>query len=59
MYLSALNTGIMASNRNKGKYFYVLDISGARCWWRSWFRHCATSQKDACAIPDGVIGIFH
>jgi len=27
--------------------------------WRSWLRHCATSRKVACWIPDGVIGIFH
>ena len=27
--------------------------------WRSWLRHCATSQKFAGSIPDGVIGIFH
>ena len=27
--------------------------------WRSWVRHCATSQKVAGSIPDGVIGIFH
>ena len=27
--------------------------------WRSWFRHCPTSQKVAGSIPDGVIGIFH
>jgi len=27
-------------------------------WWRSWLRHCATSQKDVGSIPDGVIGIF-
>ena len=26
--------------------------------WHSWLRHCATSGKDACSIPDGVIGIF-
>ena len=31
--------------------------SGLR--WRSWLRHCATSQKVAGSIPDGVIGIFH
>ena len=24
-----------------------------------WLRHCATSQKVAGSIPDGVIGIFH
>ena len=27
--------------------------------WRSWLRQCATSQKVAGSIPDGVIGIFH
>ena len=27
--------------------------------WRSWLRHCATSQKVVGSIPDGVIGIFH
>jgi hypothetical protein len=26
---------------------------------RSWLRHCATSQKAADSIPDGVTGIFH
>jgi len=31
----------------------------ARCWWRSWLRHCATSRKVAGSIPDGVTGIFH
>jgi hypothetical protein len=24
-----------------------------------WLRHCATNQKVAGSIPDGVIGIFH
>ena len=32
-----------------------LSFWGTR--WRSWLRHCATSQK--VAGPDGVIGIFH
>ena len=27
--------------------------------WRSWLKHCATSQKVAGTIPDSVIGIFH
>jgi hypothetical protein len=31
------------------KYFMI---------WRSWLRHCATSQKVAGTIPDGVIGIY-
>jgi len=34
-------------------------LNGARCWWRSCLRHCATSRKVAGSIPDGVIGIFH
>ena len=24
-------------------------------WWRSWLRHCTTSQKVTVSIPDGVI----
>jgi hypothetical protein len=28
-------------------------------WQRSWLKHCATSQKVAGSILDGVIGIFH
>ena len=32
---------------------------GARCWWRSWLRHCATSRKVAGSISDGVTGIFY
>ena len=34
-------------------------LYGASCWWCSWLRHCATSQKVAGSIADGVIGIFH
>ena len=33
-------------------------INGRRRW-RSWWRHCATSQKAAGSITDYVIGIFH
>jgi hypothetical protein len=29
--------------------------NAARCWWRSWLRHCATSRKVAGSIPVGVI----
>jgi len=32
-------------------------IRGTR--WRSWLRHCATSQKVAGSIPNGVTGFFH
>jgi len=31
----------------------------ARCWCRSWLRHCSTSRKVAGSIPDVVTEIFH
>jgi hypothetical protein len=35
-------------------------FSGANnYWWRSWFRHSATSLEVAGSIPGGVIGDFH
>ena len=42
-------------------WFLLPPISslGARCWWHSWFRHCATRRKVAGSIPDGVIEIFN
>ena len=45
---------IMSSFTIGSEYTRVL---GPR--WRSWLRHCATSQKVAGSIPDGVTGIFH
>ena len=35
----------------------INSVRGTR--WRSWLRHCATSQKVAGLIFDCVIGIFH
>ena len=35
-------------------YIYICLITR----WRSWMRHCATSQKVAGSIPNGVIVIF-
>ena len=35
--------------------FNALLCFGARCWWRSWLRHCAASQKVPGSTPDGVI----
>jgi len=37
--------------------FALNFFSGMR--WRSWLRHCATSQQVVGSIPDGVTGIFH
>jgi hypothetical protein len=57
--MSKLSVTLKGGNRG----VYVMcdwpSITGARCWWRSWWRHCATSRKVAGSIPDGVIGIFH
>jgi hypothetical protein len=41
------------------KLITVITELGARCWWRSWLRHCVTSRKVAGSIPDGVNEIFH
>ena len=27
--------------------YWLCENIGARCWWRSWLRHCATSRKVA------------
>jgi hypothetical protein len=43
----------------KGLMYSSVLLLGARCWWRSWLKHCATTRKVAGSIPDGVIGIFH
>ena len=29
----------------------LCSFHGARCWWRSWLRRCATSRKVAGSIP--------
>jgi hypothetical protein len=36
-----------------------INTPGARCWWRSWLRNCATSRKVTGSIADGVTRIFH
>jgi hypothetical protein len=46
---------------NKQSVLYENLTSLPFCWgtrWRSWLRHCATSRKVACSIPDGVLEIF-
>ena len=42
-----------------GFLFHFTCCRGARCWWRSWLRHCATGRKVAGSIPDGLIGILY
>jgi len=37
-------------------YIYIYIYMGTR--WCSWLRHCTTSRKVVCSIPDGVFGIF-
>jgi hypothetical protein len=36
-----------------------LGGKGGGTRWRSWLRHCFTSQEVAGSIPDYVIEIFH
>jgi len=40
-------------------FYFLINFIHARCWWRTLLRHCATSRKVSCSIPDGVIAIFH
>jgi hypothetical protein len=39
-------------------YLHYSTWGGGNSQWRSWLRHCATSQTVAGSIPDGVIGIL-
>jgi hypothetical protein len=54
-----LNTGVCGGAVGWGTALQV-----RRSWvqftrWRSWLRHCATSQKVAGSVPDYVVVIFH
>jgi hypothetical protein len=40
-------------------FISIYILLAARCWWRNWLRHCATSQKVAGLIPHSVIGNFY
>ena len=46
-------------NKKKSFFKFKIFIWGARCWWRSWLRHCTTRRKVVSSIPDGVIAFFH
>jgi len=54
-----LTGGGKKKKEKRSVFFSFGGGGGARCWWRSWLRHCATSQKVAGSIPDAVIGIIH
>jgi hypothetical protein len=68
-YFLALWTHCAVNHQTKGHIRWYLQrrlelsvaggLRGARCWWRSCLRHCATRQKVSGSIPDGVIGVFH
>jgi hypothetical protein len=53
-------TGVLAVSYKIGfiKILAVVSISGGPLMVAQWLRHCATNQKVAGSIPDGVIGIF-
>ena len=42
-----------------GPGFSPAVVIGRGTRWRSWLRHCVTSQKVAGSISDGVTGILH
>ena len=44
---------------SKTRFNIILSNTGVRCWWHSWLRHCATSQKVTGSIPDCVTVNFH
>ena len=41
------------------QFIFPLTFKQGGTWWRSWLRHCVTSQMVADSISDGVNGIFH
>ena len=64
MPVDCLQKDWLAVNKALKYYLFIfivttkctIDITtGARCWWRSWLRHCATSRKVAGSIPEGFI----
>jgi hypothetical protein len=42
----------------KDDFNHHYNLYGARSWWRSWLRHCATSRKVAGSILYGFIEFF-
>jgi hypothetical protein len=56
---SATWLDITGTKRNNNNFTLYISFLGARCWWRSWLRQCATSRKVAGSIPDGVHGVFY
>ena len=35
-------------------HFFLCLVPSGKTLWRSWLRHCATRQKVAGSIPEGV-----
>jgi hypothetical protein len=56
LMICTINEDYFSSTEMNVRSWYC---KGARCWWRSWMRHCATSWKVAGTIPDGVTRIFY
>ena len=54
---SLYNPQFLGQNILQNIHGYKVKLGGPR--WCSWLRHCATSQKVAGSILDGVIGILN
>jgi len=58
IFSTAFVSNISHSKKNSARYYHIcIQVWGTQ--WRSWLRHCATSQKVAGSTPDGVTGFFH
>ena len=53
------DTYLLHYMQTKTETYDAINLQVYSSQWRSWLRHCATSQKVAGSIPVGVIGIFH
>jgi len=61
MYLlvQGFNCSEVVHYLNNDNHIFMAKYNSWDTRSRSWLRHCATSQKVAGSIPDGVIGFFH
>jgi hypothetical protein len=59
LYLIRMSSNDLKGTERNVRTFMIIQGEGGGTQWRSWLRHCTTSQKVTGSIPNGVIGIFH